>query len=140
MVGTTDNRRCIAYYDATDMGLKIAKTSNGTTWFTETVDTIADVGSHCSITYNTSGDFFMAYADTSSSDVKRAFATNVSMSAPTTWTIGSTAYSDAVTYTGIALNGTTASSVSGVSPRFARWSQPIPLPQSAASQQSTPPG
>jgi hypothetical protein len=104
--GSSDNRRCIAYYDATDTGLKIAKTSNGTTWYTETVDTIADVGSHCSITCNTSGDFFMAYADTSSSDVKRAYATNVSMTSATTWTLGSTAYTGPVTYTGIALNGT----------------------------------
>jgi hypothetical protein len=103
--GTVDNRRCIAYYDATDKGLKVAKTSDGSTWFTETVDTVADVGAFCSITCNTNGDFFMAYADTTSSNVKRAYAADVSMTTNTTWTIVSTAYTAAVTYTGIALNG-----------------------------------
>ena len=115
------------------MGLKIAKTSNGTTWFLRRSTASRNVGGHCSITCNTNGDFFMAYADTSSSDVKRAFATSVSMASETTWTIGSTAYADAVTYTGIALNGTNGIICFRGFTTLCRWSQPIPLPQSAAS-------
>jgi hypothetical protein len=104
----TGSKRCIAYYDETNQNLKIAKTSDGGagTWFCETVDISSnDVGAYCSITCNSNGDFFMAYADATLSDVKRAWATNVSMDSETSWTIASYAYNSTVDYTGIALNG-----------------------------------
>ena len=47
----------------------------------------------------------MAYADTTASDVKRAYAASVSMAAATTWTISTYSYNAAVQYTGIALSG-----------------------------------
>jgi len=107
---TPSMKRCIAYYDATNGNLKIAKTSDGGagTWFCEPVDTSANnVGAHCSITCNSGGDFFLAYADTTANDVKRAWATAVPMdSATPLWTIGTFNYTATVQYTGIALNGT----------------------------------
>lgn len=103
---STGPRFCIAYYDATNGNLKIAKSANVSSWYVENVDASAsDVGTHCSIAIN-GADVYMAHVTTGSIVIRRAYATNVSMSAATTWTIPSqTLVGVSPSYTSIAING-----------------------------------
>jgi hypothetical protein len=84
---------CVAYYDATNGDLKIAKSASGSSWFLETVETTGDVGSYCSITHGTSSEseWFLAYIDATNQDVKLARASSVNLAGSTEWTLATLA-------------------------------------------------
>jgi hypothetical protein len=98
--------RIIAYYDATNQALKVAKRTPTGSWTLETVlDATEDVGKYCDITPGATltSEVYISFVN-NNTRVGRAYTSSVNMSGSSTWTttyynIGST-----VDYTGIELN------------------------------------
>lgn len=105
---------CIAYYDATNGDLKIAKSLLGSSWYVETVDSGGDVGSFCSITHGTSkdGEWFISYVDATNQDIKWARASAVDLAGATAWTIDTLASDAAINeHTAIAMDPATGNGI-----------------------------
>lgn len=60
----------IAYYDQTNMDLKYATSTDGTTWTTSTIDNSGNVGAYTSLTTDANDKLHVSYYDSTNGDLK----------------------------------------------------------------------
>lgn len=103
-------KRVIAYYDAGNQSLKLAKRGANATdpWYVETVldDASLDIGKYCDITAGAllSSTVYLSFVN-GGTRVGRAYTSAVNWTGTTTWTTTFYNAANTVDYTGIALSG-----------------------------------